>query len=102
MPFHEAVDLLLWNRSFSEPELGIFTLIIPPPLSYTDDGFHLVGLDILLEVPTLELVLVLLLSVSAVNNPIPSQDVGMEYVAEKLYMVFIAPMTSGSFLPSVQ
>jgi hypothetical protein len=70
LPFHEAVDLLLWNRSLSEYELGVFILVIPPPLSYSDDGFYLVGLDILLEVPTLELVLILLLSVPTVNGPI--------------------------------
>jgi hypothetical protein len=101
-PFHEAVDLLLWNRSISESESGVFTLAIPPPVSYTDDGFHLIGLDILAEVPTLELVLVLLQSVPVVNGLPPSQNVGMEYVAEKLFIVFMISITSGSVLLSVQ
>ena len=69
LSLHEAVDLLLWNRSFSESELGVFTLVILPPLLYTDDGLHLLGLNVLLEVPTLELVLVLLPSVPNVNDP---------------------------------
>ena len=69
LPLHEAVNLLSWNRSFSESELGVFTLVILPPLLDTDDGLHLLGLDVLLEVPTLELVLVLLLSMPAVNDP---------------------------------